>query len=699
MTKLQSTEQKVEKPSQVAMLRTHEQTVSLLANAARVGTRFHFEVHEDKCFEEAKWLHLGTVELFASPAEEPEDEQELRCQAIANGSWLWTTPTESELEESLNRSLPDLNNKQTSSLIHDLVETMQDIARRLGILFPTFSPDAMNDWPYQRPATWVMDTSALRQGAADFARLFLFPMVRLRVPSVAGIEILNWCDGFFSRRHKLPSTAGQKASCLKLHMAGQGTQRVLLRLEWQSEIEIERAGIGGDPLRFVFQNDSDQEFPDLKNLSRIQKSMADRLIIETAKEHQSRMSAGQSLYMVTSDQGVARTALGEGMSPVFFEARRTPQVLQQRLVGTLHHPFLPQLHCVSLVDLLWETATCFGAARMVVEAQEEVFVEAVALSEDVIWAPDHTKENLFFVRWNLPTVKITAVVEVDDSQTPQELTVEDSEEVETEEKPVRPQVSTGACIFKAEQLLKLITELAKAQTLTNDQVAEVLNIKPVSLKEYRRFLQASGFIIVEGDNYVSTEVLQKLAEALLQGQLEVLQELFANSPAYKEFLQFVETEGRQSDWRENYPFRKGTAPNYRDLAEICGQVLAVPKRGICRTETVPSTQEFARAALECYRKLAIQELVETGRWLEELAWNEGIHPVVAREKLEEAYKEGLLRRFYEGSTPDTSLDDHVLHVLETEEGSPVVKKYYLYRGDFLRSERASVRLKIEATGA
>ena len=697
MTKLHSTEQKVEKPSQVAVLRTHEQTVSLLANAARVGTRFHFEVYEDKCFEEAKWLHLGTVELFASPAEEPEDEQELRCQAIANGSWLWTTPTELELAESLSQSLPGLKEK-TSSILQNLTETIQDVARRLGLLFPQFSPDIMQEWASQHPATWVMDTCAIRQGAADFARLFLFPLVRLRVPSIASIEVISWCDNFLAKRRKTLSTATQKSSCLKDHMAGQGTQRVLLRLEWQSDIEIERAGIGGDPLRFVFQHDSDQEFKDL-NLSRVNRSMADRLIFETAKEHKSRSSAGQPVHIVTSDQGMARTALSEGMSPVFFEARRTPQVLQRRLVGTLHHPFLPQLHCVSLVDLLWETATCFGAARMVVEAQEEVFVEAVALSEDVVWAPDHTKENLFFVRWNFPAVEETTIVEVDDSQTPQELTVEDSEEVETEEKPVRPQVSTGACIFKAEQLLKLITELAKAQTLTNNQVAEVLNIKPVSLKEYRRFLQASGFIIVEGDNYVSTEVLQKLAEALLQGQLEVLQELFANSPAYKEFLQFVETEGRQSDWRENYPFRKGTAPNYRDLAEICGQVLAVPKRGICRTEKVPSTQEFARAALECYRKLAIQELVETGRWLEELAWNEGIHPVVAREKLEEAYKEGLLRRFYEGSTPDTSLDDHVLHVLETEEESPVVKKYYLYRGDFLRSERASVRLKIEATGA
>ena len=680
---------------QTAMLQTREQAVALLANAASFGTRFRLEVHEDKCFDEDQWLGWGTVELFPSPGAEPEDEQELRCQAVANGSWLWTTPTESELEESLSQSLPGLKEK-TASVVHDLTETMQDIARRLGLLFPTFAPDAMKDWPYQRPATWVMDTSAIRQGAADFARLFLFPMVRLRVPSIAGIEILNWCDSFFSKRRTNLSTAGRKANCLKDHIAGQGTQRVLLRLEWQSDIEIERSGIGGDPLRFVFQNDNDQEFKDL-NLSRVQRSMADRLIIETAKEHRSRLSAGQSLYMVTSDQGMARTALGEGMSPVFFEARRSPQVLQRRLGGTVYHPFLPQLHCVSLVDLLWETATCFGAARLVVEAHEDVFVEAVALSEDVIWSPDHTKENLFFCRWNFPAVE-KQVASDNDLKLPEDLSV--VEQVENKESSkVAPQTSIKACIFTLEKLLLFITKLAQKQSLTNEQASKILNIKPVSLGEYRRFLQSPGFLVVEDGKFVSTDSLNQLSMAIQEKEMGLMHELLDRIPSYHAFLQFVESEGRQSDWRKSYPFSKSSAPNYRDLAEICGQVLTIPNRGICRTPNVPSSQEFTRIAVERYQALATQDLVETGRWLEELAWNEGIHPVVARAKLEEAYKEGLLRRFYEGSTPDTSLDDHVLHVLESEKGVPVVKKYYLYRGDFLWSERASVRLKIEATGA
>ena len=96
--------------------------------------------------------------------------------------------------------------------------------------------------------------------------------------------------------------------------------------------------------------------------------------------------------------------------------------------------------------------------------------------------------------------------------------------------------------------------------------------------------------------------------------------------------------------------------------------------------------------------LAPSELgVLTGEWLEAMACMKGIHPILSRVRIEEAYSDALLNRFYSGATPPHGYDAHALDVLETNQGTPVIKRFNLYAGSFMLTERASVYMRLERT--
>lgn len=118
------------------------------------------------------------------------------------------------------------------------------------------------------------------------------------------------------------------------HLLSQAGQRVLLRLEFREETEVERTLLVGDPLRNAFQRDSEQEWLDL-NLSVPLRSYCDRLIIEAARQHQAHATPGHPIQLLTSDQGFARMALAEGITPLYFHAIPAKSFFGRRLVGTL----------------------------------------------------------------------------------------------------------------------------------------------------------------------------------------------------------------------------------------------------------------------------------------------------------------------------------------------------------------------------
>jgi hypothetical protein len=68
------------------------------------------------------------------------------------------------------------------------------------------------------------------------------------VPAIAQMEIVNFSQRFLSNSR---SGSVKGLDLLLDHLNSQGAQRVLLRLELQSDIEIERTFLLGDPLRLA----------------------------------------------------------------------------------------------------------------------------------------------------------------------------------------------------------------------------------------------------------------------------------------------------------------------------------------------------------------------------------------------------------------------------------------------------------------
>ena len=167
--------------------------------------------------------------------------------------------------------------------------------------------------PFRRTVSVVADTSAVLQGGIDFVALHLTPAARITIPAVVHMEILNLIDRYFSQRR-----AGKPSAQMLLdHVASQGGQRVLLRLE--RDHQLERSRLGADPLRGIIQPDSDAEDKSL-GLQRVQRSFADRLVLETAIQRRDRVEPNHPVMLMTADQGQARMALAEGIEPIFFDA-------------------------------------------------------------------------------------------------------------------------------------------------------------------------------------------------------------------------------------------------------------------------------------------------------------------------------------------------------------------------------------------
>src|SRR5438132_1298254 len=91
-----------------------------------------------------------------------------------------------------------------------------------------------------------------RFDSGPFLVRFLYPMVRIKIPAIVHMEILVMADRYFSWRRSTGKGIHSAATLLD-HVTSQGSQRALLRLELQTDVEIERPRIGADPLRGVVQ--------------------------------------------------------------------------------------------------------------------------------------------------------------------------------------------------------------------------------------------------------------------------------------------------------------------------------------------------------------------------------------------------------------------------------------------------------------
>jgi hypothetical protein len=634
------------------------------------------QVSEDKCFVDDqrnfKWIDLGKVEF--------KKVYSNIQTAIQNGAFEWHTPKKEDLDKSIKNCLPE-NIQSFERMQKFLYQGFQDITRRLLLLLPTFDSDSLCRMPLKRPTTIVPDTSSVVQGGLDFVSCFLSPMARIKIPAVVHMEIENHVDNYFNLRYNKKNTDQYYSSALNRHLLSQGGQRTLLRLELHSEAEMDRGNLGVDPIRGIISPDSDPEDKSL-GLTGVVKSFADRLILETARLHRSQVRPDHPLILLTSDQGMARMALSEGMDVFFFQARNAPDPFDKILTGTLFHPFKREFYTVSFTNILWELAVSFGGLK-VINSKDDSYLELWALGGpcDLLpWQPLHAKDDLIWGHYQTPP-KV------------QKKYISDTKTKEISSERFAPK----GYKFSPQRMLNLIMELAEKNHLSYNEFNSILGVETKASRVYRRFLQSGQFIIEENETVSASNSLIALWHSISKTDLNDIQKLLNNIPSYNKFCSVIQNFRKLPIDSKEIQLSKFSLPNYIALGEMTGAIFSIPEIGIVSTDADPNTSEFVDIAFMCYSDIASKndtKRVLTGEWLEFLASEFAIHPVKSRELLHKAKQEGLLDFFLEGSTPDNRFPDHTITLLELDQGKPILKKIFLYEGSFIKPGVAGVRIEI-----
>ena len=658
---------------------SQDQAAYRIAAAFKRGPCCQVCVQEQRAFKDNEWLPLGTISLSSSQI---DDEGDAAMAGVA--AFTWKVANADSVKSALAKLL-DVSQDQARQDRSKIASTLNQIAAigvRAGLIHPAFDPAAIEEMPRRGATTVVSDTSGVLQGALDFVVRYLYPATRVKVPAIAQMELVNFTDRFLKIRRRNRDTL--RTDELIEHLKSQGGQRALLRLELQADAEIERTYLLGDPLRSAFQPDKDSALSSL-NISVPVAAYADRLILEAARHHQAQSPPGHAVRLLTSDQGLARMALTEGVMPLYFTAVTSPDFFGARLSSHIFHPFNGDVQSVSLTQVLWELATAFGAARLQWDDCSQVTI--TAMSDKVSWSLFQSLDDLLWFSETDSADEASSAVRATSA-------TNQGTGKSVDVSPAAVGIGVSFQRMSVNHLLRLVCALDDNQMLGSAQAAELIGVRSKTTGEYRRFLASAGLIETEGDRWVATPSARVLSAALRNENAAAFRDALMRAPSFAAFHDLVaqSVPGRIIDVSN----LSRSAATYRTLGEMA-LICATVGRDLFATPAKPEPGVFAQIALQRFRDLDRGDgLVATGRWLEALIQHDGIHPEVSRDALEQASDAGLLRRVTEGSTTQTAFDDHVVHILRTDSnGIPVAVPVRLYRGDYLIPGKASVSLRIE----
>jgi hypothetical protein len=242
-------------------------------------------------------------------------------------------------------------------------------------------------------------------------------------------------------------------------------------------------------------------------------------------------------------------------------------------------------------------------------------------------------------------------------------------------------------------MIALIEALAEKGKLALAEAARILHLsEPTQLDDYRGFLASGGFVEVQGKILLKAGHLDALWAALKTPSVQEFGTQLTRVPSFGAFV-IALSEGATT---AHYGIAERALPTYIALAEASALAVAIPDERIYPTPANPRPDEFSRIALKVYSSIAkaTDDYVLTGLWLEALAREHGIHPIVARDRLEEARIAGHIQRFTEGSTPETRYARHAISTLQIADGHPTIRRVSLFEGDFLLPGKSSVSLRL-----
>ena len=692
----------------------------ILAGVFSPDGRCRVEVREESCFSEGRFLHLGELSLSLTGGA-PEDF----LRAVRKGTYEWELPavaaTDDSLHDLMQTNKADAQStdskkvdayKRTVGRVAKSLDAVAGIITRLGLAHPRFDPGSVEEMVGLRGTTVVADTSSVLQGGLDFVARFLHPAVRIKIPAIVHMEVLNLADNFLKRRRAAKINA---AALLVDHLLSQSGQRVLLTLEIREDTEIERTPLIGDPLRSAFLPDNDKEIAEL-NLSVAFRSYCDRLILEAARLHQSHSNPGHRVLLLTADQGLARMALAEGISPLFHQSVKAGDVLGHTFSGTVFNPLTADLYRVPLQSVVWELATSFGKVRLI-SADNSRWVEVAAIGSELSWSPVHSRNDLLWLKSSTLADWAAEGAELEVEPEPQsELvskpaatrprmagpkTVGEPVKATAPKKPKRessvPASGAGYYRFNVDRMFKFFTSLLEEGGRVSANHAQQI-LGTATPGEYRRFLAAGDLATMsETTGWELTEAGLSVATALQQGDLTRVKLGFSRVPSVATFLDALESAPVGEPFNMSVPER--SRATYHTIGEVLVLAAPVLDRGYFPAHRKPNRTQFVDLALARFEELhAGDRFVSVGAWLEALIERDGLHPVTVREVLAEASADGLLLVHTEGSTLDTRHDAHAIQVLRMGGRSPNVEIVHLYRGDFLVPNKSSASIRLERAG-
>jgi hypothetical protein len=668
------------------------------------------EVLEEDCFKDGAYLPLGEIKLRKS-----SQDNDTLVRAVKMGTYEWTLPSlqnvKRDILDLLQVKKPEDSNKnkiesydKALKRVDKCLDCLAALVVRVGLAHPIFDPMSVEEMSTLRGTTVVADTSSVLQGGLSFVARFLHPAVRMKIPAIVHMEIVNQADNFLKRRrgNKINSSA-----LLVDHVLSQSGQRVLLDLEMRNDTEVERNPLAGDILRSAFLKDGDSEVSDL-NLSVAFRSYCDRLILEAARQHQISSNPGHNVLLLTGDQGLARMALAEGIAPLYHKHLAAENIFGRRFTGTMFNPLSAVLYRIPLPILVWELATAFGRSRLISKDRAR-FIEVAAIGSELSWSPVHSRNDLLWARASglSPLTRNGSSKPLAPNDSSTKISSNRGSAAATAEiksKSARPRSTIIKKItspnpaafyrFNVTRMLYLLSVLyEEVGKLSAKTVTHLLGA--TSPEDYRRFLTAGKFVEVnESVGWQLSEAGLSLSAAIRNGDLSSIRTSLRSVRTLAAFLEALEAREIGELVAVAIPERSRTT--YFRIAEILCTAAPIYGKGYFPTYERPPLSSFVEKALSCFEILNVGDsYISVGAWLEALVELHGIHPVRAREALAEAAAGGMLKVSTEGSTLDTRHDSHSIDVLGKLNGHPTVKTIHLYRGDFLTGNKSSSSIRLE----
>jgi hypothetical protein len=600
-------------------------------------------------------------------------------------------------------------------------EVLQDTLRRSLLLPVLFDDESITRLRKGRPCSVVVDTSGIRQGAVSFLIQYCQPFARLKIPPILTMEIEEKSHQFLRLDRTATLTPKKKMKLLEAQASSQSVFRLLQQAQHDGSIVFEPAMHPTDPLRSIFQPESDGEFQGF-NFHEVSRGFADRLILESAREHLRLFGSGYDVMMLTSDQGMARLALAEGLGVIYFEARQAFSPFGRSLPG-VHYSLLSDFaNSVPLEDLLWELATSFGAARLYVDADTHLRVQSHPLR--VAWSPAISRGDRLDVfisesvsetqqvaapgpevevapapagRSDAPPAQASPKPSAQESRAPSKKAAKKQAKSKTSKTSSERVLGTGArgAAFSAQKLIGLVVNLERS-SMDRLQAAQSVGLNTgISLQDYLAFLRSIGAISTESSMIVLTADGHGLFEALRTRNFEQLYAYFCRAASFASFMSYLfGIETWDANWLANSPIRREAQGNYRDLGDLC-TMLYSSGRSAYVTPLNPVLEEFVQIALSGFREASDSDgYADSTLFLEGMA-KRAVHPTVVRDLLKEAARAGLLHVSYQGAIPRVERNGPQVMAIDLVEGQPVVRKYALQEGNFLSEEHASLRLRVE----